>query len=126
MGCCQGRAFSIGSEQRTPNGLEICGAPLWGSRPASQAQIAPKADTRLAASVEDPRPFQGASRSEAEGLHRAVGPPSSRGPVAGGRPGFGWRSDSVAGVGVFGRLAPMAPPVIACLRPETLRLESFS
>ena len=38
-----------------------------GSRPASQGQFRAEPNTRLAGAVEDPRPFQGASRSEAEG-----------------------------------------------------------
>jgi len=34
--------------QATPNGLEIRGAPLWGSRPASQGQYRAEIDSRLA------------------------------------------------------------------------------
>ena len=62
-----------GPFQATPNGLEICGSPCGGAPQPAKASIAPKPNNRLAASVEDPRPFQGASRSEAEGVHRDVG-----------------------------------------------------
>ena len=55
-----GGHLTIASAGLTPNGPEIRGAPLWGSRQASQPSIALKPDTGLAGSVEDPR-------SEAEG-----------------------------------------------------------
>ena len=48
------------SQRAAPNGLEICGAPLLGSRPASQGKYRTNVNSRLAASVENPR-------SEAEG-----------------------------------------------------------
>src|SRR3989304_5319161 len=43
----------------------------------AKACVAPKPTIRLAGSVEDPRPFQGASRSEAEGARSSCSAPGS-------------------------------------------------
>jgi len=48
-----------GSPINSPNGVEIRGVPLWGSRPASQGQYRAKLNAWLAGSAEDPRPGRG-------------------------------------------------------------------
>ena len=87
-----------------PNGLEICGAPLWGSRPASQDKYRMKWPT-LAGPVGREAPWKGSS--ELLGRLRACGGRESSWLI-------GYSGDPVDGVLDDWRV----PPVLAGQHPK--------